>query len=293
MNDINKKNGTGKIREILKRTLYRGYIARQRCVFPFRKNTPATLSAGILACLLWGMAGRICPALAAPLPGVGFSFSRVVMMEENRGGATVDVRNTTPDVYLMQSRVVGADAATGMPVERKEGPAPFLVLPPLKRVEAQGTLPLRIVAAPAGTARLPHDRESVFFLAVRAIPALPAPETVKDGKGRVTVALANYIKLYWRPKGLKSAAISDVADTLSFSRDGDRLKVTNPSAYYLTFRSLTVGGKPVVDAALAAMVPPRGSQDYPLPDGVTGGTVSWRLIDEYGLPTSEQQETVR
>lgn len=246
--------------------------------------------------LLLTMTGGLLTAQAAQLQGVGFSYSRVVMMEENRGGASVDIINNTPNVYLMQSRVLGADAATGMPVDLKDGEAPFLVLPPLKRLDAQGSLPLRIVASPAGTARLPRDRESVFFLAAKAIPSLAETEAgkgVNDGKGRIAIALVNNIKLFWRPKGLKSEAIGNVANTLSVSRDGDRLKVTNPSGYYLTFSSLKVGGQPVPAEALRAMVPPRSAQDYPFPKGITGGPVSWMLIDEYGLPTKEQQGIVR
>ncbi|EHN8908240.1 molecular chaperone [Enterobacter hormaechei] len=256
---------------------------------------------GLLRTLLPGLlltvTGGLFTAQAAQLQGVGFSYSRVVVMEENRGGASVDIVNNTSNVYLMQSRVLGADAATGMPVDLKDGEAPFLVLPPLKRLDAQGSLPLRIVASPAGTARLPRDRESVFFLAAKAIPSLAETEAgkgVNDGKkGRVAIALVNNIKLFWRPKGLKSEAIGNVANTLSVSRDGDKLKVTNPSDYYLTFSSLKVGGQPVPAEALRAMVPPRSAQDYPLPKGITGGPVSWVLIDEYGLPTKEQQDIVR
>lgn len=259
-----------------------------------RPNTCAMR--GLFACLLWGMTGGALNAQADQLQGVGLSFSRVVMMEERRGGATVDVNNNTSNVYLMQSQVLGADVATGMPVALTDGAVPFLVLPPLKRLDAQVSLPLRIVASPEGTAKLPHDRESVFFLSTKAIPSLSeadASNEGKDGKGRVAIALVNNIKLFWRPKGLKSEAIGNVANTLSFSRDGDRLTVTNPSGYYLTFSSLKVSGQAVPAEALRAMVPPRGTQNYPLPRGATGSTASWTLIDEYGLPTKEQQDAVR
>ncbi|WP_323085981.1 molecular chaperone [Providencia alcalifaciens] len=250
----------------------------------------------LLLGLLLPMAGGFLAAQAAQLQGMGFSYSRVVVMEESRSGASVDINNNTSNVYLMQSRVLGADVATGMPVDFKNGEAPFLVLPPLKRLDAQNSLPLRIQASPAGVARLPRDRESVFFLEAKGIPSLAGTEGskgVNDGKGHVAIGLVNNIKLFWRPKGLKSEAIDDLANTLSVSRDGDRLKVTNPSDYYLTFSSLKVAGQPVPGEALRAMVPPRSSQDYPFPKGVSGGTVSWTLINEYGLPTKEQQGAVR
>ncbi|HBC7422434.1 TPA: molecular chaperone [Serratia marcescens] len=263
-------------------------IAAFPCAVFFHQNKSISVLVGILGCLLFAVAG-IRGAYAAPLSGVGFSFSRVVLMADKRGGATVDVNNNTPNVYLMQSRVVNADPATGMPVEPGNNTAPFLVLPPLQRVDAQQRLSLRIIASPDGTAKLPQDRESVFFLATKAIPSVPS----KGDKGHMAIALVNNIKLFWRPKGLKSEVIDDVSNTLTISRDGNKLKVTNHSAYYLTFFSLTVGGQAVSPEALRAMVPPRGSWDYPLPKGITGGTASWKLIDEYGLPTKEQQSVVR
>lgn len=257
-----------------------------------RGTTPRMRLQQVLRLGVLGLCGLALSSHASLPAGVGFSFSRVVLMAEKRGGASVAVTNNTDNVYLMQARIQKADAATGLPVETPAGtpPPPFVVLPPLKRTDAHSELPLRIMVTPDNA--LPKNRESVFFLTVKAIPSVAPPTDKEKGQGRVILALANSIKLFYRPAGLKDAALADVAKTLTVQRSGSEIKVTNPSPYYITFSSLSVNGKAVDNAALAAMVPPYGARAYPLPAGVSVGKVSWRLIDEYGLLTDAQQAAI-
>ncbi|MGV3346226.1 molecular chaperone [Enterobacteriaceae bacterium LUAb1] len=231
---------------------------------------------------------------ASPLKGIGFSLSRVVMMATGRGGAAVEVTNNTDTDWLMQSRILHADVLTGMPLQAdiQLTSPPFLVLPPLQRLEANSVLGLRIVEAPADVIRLPKDRESVFFLSAKAIPSVKQPDRNKHGTGSVAIALINNIKLFYRPAGLQQAVLDDLVSALSVRRQGDRLLFINPSAYYITFASLAVNNKDVDSAALQAMIPPKGSQTYPFPHGTNGGDVSWALINEYGLTTKAQHQNV-
>ena len=226
----------------------------------------------------------------ADLPGIGYSFSRVVLMATDKGGATVSVINNSNDVYLMQTQIHAGDANTGMPMMTNSGAlsVPFHVVPPLKRVEPNANLPLRILATPLAKAQLPENRESVFFISVKAIPSTPTP-TEKDEPqgGNLVLALVNSIKLFYRPESLQKDAVVTMASSLTFRQQGDKLYVSNPSVYYATFYSLYVGGKEVTGDTLRAMVPPTGEQVYTLPGGTAGKEVRWRLIDEYGLETDE------
>lgn len=245
--------------------------------------------------LLLGLLAGVAPGARAELPGVGFSFSRVVLMEEDKGGATVEVRNNSDNLYLVQSQIHAADANKGRPVNESPGDValPFMVLPPLKRLEPHAELPLRILATPEARERLPRDRESLFFISSKSIPSVPAPsDDEKKSGGRVVLALVNSIKLYYRPAGLKKQAMDEVAASLTFSRTGKELRVHNASAYYITFSSLSVGGAALNSNELQAMVPPKGEQAYLLPARATDSVVRWQLIDEYGLPTDEQSRDV-
>ncbi|EBB6210766.1 MULTISPECIES: molecular chaperone [Enterobacteriaceae] len=234
------------------------------------------------------------PAKASQPKGIGFSLSRVVMMAVKKGGSIVEVRNGTDKIWLMQSRVLAADPDQGIPVAPSSAESlPFLVLPPLKRMDARDSLILRVVAAPQKTAKLPKDRESLFFLSSKAIPAISVTGRNTAHTGSVSVALENDIKLFYRPAGLAEEALDDVAGQLQVRLDGDKLRFTNPSPYFITFAFIQVNGHAVADKALRPMIGPKSSQLYPLPQGVNYGDVSWALIDEYGLLTKTEQKNVR
>ncbi|WP_181899100.1 fimbrial biogenesis chaperone [Citrobacter koseri] len=254
-----------------------------------------------MLCQVSGAAAGQRPAGPVKYPGFGLGFSRVVVAEGDRSSGQVTAVNNSDNVYLVQSRVWPADGTTGYPLtgarddkDNNRVPVPFLVTPPLKRLESWSTMQLRIITTPDN--HLPADRESLFFLSSKAIPSV-AP--VKADPGRVTaqmsMALQSFIKLYYRPKALDQYAIFDgkVAPRLTFSRpDGGHIRVTNPTPYHITFAVLTVGGKAVDAEKRRAMVPPLGDYDYPLPDGTTGREVKWQIIDEFGLVTNEQHMTL-
>ncbi|MEH4266360.1 molecular chaperone [Klebsiella aerogenes] len=229
------------------------------------------------------VAGASFPVRAAGYPGFGLNASRVVVMGDARGGTLVTALNNSTNVYLVQSRVLPADGLSGYPQYQAKSKVPFLVTPPLSRMEANSQLPLRILNMPGNG--LPQDRESLFFLLSRAIPSVTPRDSKAGGGPQVVMALEQYVKLFYRPAGLSPTAIFDdaVAPALRFARVNGRLQVTNPTPYHITFGLLTVNGKSVDAAALRRMVPPMGQQDYPLPAGVTGGPVAWQIIDEFGL----------
>lgn len=263
-------------------------------------------STGGGAVILCAMVLLPSPARAEGYPGFGLNASRVVVMGDAKGGATITALNNSDNVYLVQSRIFPAQGLTGYPVDKRPDDSvvtPFLVTPPLQRMGPQSRLPLRILVTPQHT--LPEDRESLFFLSAKAIPSVSPPDAVAGKKAggagsisssaRVVMALQQFIKLYYRPAGLKPHAIfdGDVAQHLTMRLSGTRLHVDNPTPYYITFGVLKVNGKPVDQTALRVLTPPKGGQDYPLPAGVTRGTVEWQVIDEFGLVTQVQTQTLR
>lgn len=244
------------------------------------------------------------PAGTVRYPGFGLGASRVVLMQGDASTGQVVAVNNSDSVYLVQSRIWPADGGTGYPLTRegeKKASVPFLVTPPLKRMDSWSTLQLRILVTPDN--QLPSDRESLFFFSSKAIPSEGSgePEKVAAGTGstaRMSMALQSFIKLYYRPKGLGPHAIFDgeVAPALSVNRTPDgHLRVVNPTPYYLTFGVLTVDGKAVDAEARRAMVPPKGEHDYPMPAGAgrKGAVVKWQLIDEFGLVTDEQHQVLK
>lgn len=255
----------------------------------------AGLMAFVMAVCAVVAAGAAAPARGEGYPGFGLNTSRVVVMGDAKGGTMVTALNNSDSVYLVQSRVFQADGLGGYPLYQGGATPPFMVTPPLGRMGPNSRLPLRILTTPDNG--LPKDRESLFFLLAKAIPAVSAQdekgkEAVSREKPKVVVAMEQYVKFFYRPAGLKPHAIFDgeVANKLHFSLVNHRLQVSNPTPYHITFGLLTVNGKSVAAEQLRRMVPPKGRQDYPLPPGVTGGAVAWQIIDEFGLMPAKQTQ---
>lgn len=153
----------------------------------------------------------------------------------------------------------------------KGSKAPFIVTPPLFRINAGEENILRIVRTGGG---LPEDRESVFWLNVKSIPAT---DDSKPHNNVLQVVVKSRLKLFYRPAGLEGQP-ETAYHHLSVARSGNRLTVSNPTSYYISLFTLKVDGREIKEAD---MVPPKGSVTFPLASA-TASTVTWQAISDYG-----------
>lgn len=163
--------------------------------------------------------------------GIVMGGTRVVYQEGKRE-ATMTVTNAdmqTP--YLVQSWVDNASA-------EDKRPAPFVVTPPLFRLEPEQQNVLRITFTRGA---LPADRESMFWLNIKSI----AP-TQKEDANKLQINVKSRFKLFYRPQGLKGEA-KDAWMHLTFSVQGNQLVANNPTPYHISLFSLTVGGKALAE----------------------------------------------
>ncbi|WP_156293933.1 fimbrial biogenesis chaperone [Serratia oryzae] len=240
---------------------------------------------GWALCLFSIAAGTTHAQAASATPqGISFQVLRVIYLESDKKGVTLTASNSNPYPYLMQSWIQPVDTATGNVAEGKHPAMPFIVTPPLARLEANSDLTLRIRR---NAVVLPADRESVFFISMKAIPAQAAPEQRTEDK-QMVLTVTNNMKVFYRPEGLVKRAVADMAPKLKFRRDGNQLIAENPTPYWLTFSHLKVGTAALDKAQLRLMVPPKGQQHYTLPN-TASGNVTWQLIDEDGWDTPAEQ----
>ncbi len=221
--------------------------------------------------------------------GITLQSTRVVYPGQEKNGITFTVTNNTTQPYLLQTRVIPlaaepTDESHVQAPQQESHKVPFIVLPPLQRFEPAEALALRIRLT---NQTLPTDRESVFVLSLKAIPS----QSTTDGSSRLVLAMQNNLKLFYRPEGLPAYSSEQLAGKLRFQHQGTDLKVTNPTPYYMTFSSLSVGTHPVEGTALSKWIPPFGEQAYPLPRDAQG-TVKWKLIDGDGRVTPEQSRSL-
>ncbi|PKH22191.1 fimbrial chaperone protein [Enterobacterales bacterium CwR94] len=233
-------------------------------------------------CLL--ISGNVLAQQQEPPPsGISFYVLRVIYSAEERQGAALTVYNKSNTPVLMQSWIRPVDSATGDVETGWQGvPAmPFILTPPLTRLEANSDITLRIRR---NGVPLPQDRESVFYISMKT---LPPQKTTGD---QMVMTVVSNMKVFYRPQGLVKRAVAKMAPKLHFHRQHDQLTAINPTPYWLTFSRLSVGGSPLEKPALRLMVPPYGQQSYRIPASATG-TVSWQLIDEDGWDTPVAQQS--
>jgi P pilus assembly chaperone PapD len=102
---------------------------------------------------------------------------------------SLSVRNPDSTPYLIQTVVSNLNDDAQKP--------PFVITPPLYRLNGGKENLMRIILA--GT--LPQDKESMYWLRVKAIPSAPRE------KNTLQIAVATSIKLIYRPDALKGADV--------------------------------------------------------------------------------------
>ncbi|MEO3989994.1 fimbria/pilus periplasmic chaperone [Pseudocitrobacter cyperus] len=177
--------------------------------------------------------------------------------------ATITVENANSDAPFLIQSWVRSDNASAEEV-------PFIVTPPLFRLNARQKNVLRIINTGGN---LPQDRESLFWLNIKAIPT-SVPE---DQQNKLVLAVKSEFKLIYRPKALTQKP-EDVTDKLRWQQQGGRLIVNNPTAYYMNLANVTVGGVKIKEARYLA---PFSNDQFSLPSGAHG-QVTWALINDFG-----------
>lgn len=216
------------------------------------------------------MAGLLLSSAQA-LAGIVVGATRVIFNADKRE-AELTVENPTKSIpYLVQSWIDNFSESDTQKV-------PFTMTPPLFRLDSGQENILRIIPT---SAALPQDRESVFMINVKSIPS-----SEESAKNQLQITVRTRIKLFWRPAALNNEDAAKAYESLTFSRQGSNVVVSNPTAYYVSFYSVNIGGKEIKDAG---MVAPRGT----LPLKTTAsGQVSWKAIDDFGGITKEAHATL-
>ncbi len=182
-------------------------------------RTPHSVSfmATVLLLLLFACHSTIANA------AVALGATRVIYLA-NQKQVLLPVTNNDPaSVYLIQSWIENAG-------DQKD--TQFVITPPLFSMQGKKENTLRIINAT--NHQLPGDRESLFWVNVKAIPAME-----KDQKNENTLQLAiiSRIKMFYRPTHLAMAP-EEAPAMLRFRRSGSKLTLINPTPYFITVTNM-------------------------------------------------------
>lgn len=200
--------------------------------------------------------------LCAQAGGIVLGGTRIIYPLDSRQ-QPISVRNTDDKTtFLVQSWVEGADGQ-----KTKD----FVVTPPLYTGGPGNENMLRLVRTGG---ELPHDRESLYYFNVKAIPSVD--KKALEGKSALILAVVTRVKLFVRPEGLKPRPEAAPAE-LRFRLNGQKITVHNPTPYYLTLTDIKAGKTPLADT----MVSPLSDASIVLPPGAGGG-ITFSTINDYG-----------
>ncbi len=192
--------------------------------------------------------------------GVIIGGTRVIYAGDKKE-ASLSITNPDDLPYLIQSWIE--------PPSTSGSKAPFIITPPLYRLDKKQQNVMRIVL----TGNLAQDKESMFWLNIKSIPSVaPRDNTLQ-------VAVKTRIKLIYRPSALNKSGPEEQADKLKWPRVGDRILVTNSTSYYMNFNEIKVGSSKIDDVTFVA---PGSTSSYRLPTGGTSIQVEFKIINDYG-----------
>ena len=159
---------------------------------------------------------------------------------------------------------------------------PFIIMPPLTRVEPNTTQSLRIrhTGEP-----LPQDRESLFYLNVLDIPAKPKGEQASESYLQFT--FRSRLKFFYRPAKLPYT-VDKAYDKVVWSLKDNQLTFKNPTPYYITYAAVELKQDETITHTTSEidMIAPFDTQSITLKESPSANQIQWYVINDYGATQS-------
>ncbi|ATF48564.1 fimbrial protein [Citrobacter werkmanii] len=206
--------------------------------------------------------------------GIVLERTRVIY-DAGKKEAALPVANRSENLpYLLQSWVDNVQGtARGQ----------FIITPPLFRLDAGSDSSLRIIKSSGNIA---NNKESLFFINVRAIPAKSQSD---DENNTLTLVFKTRIKLFYRPENLVGKPY-DAYKSLEYKYENNELNIYNPSAYHVVFAGLALG-KTDLTNKIDYIAP--GEHKRLAVSAAAGKTVQWAAINDYGGTTKTETRTLQ
>ncbi|MHA2717268.1 fimbrial biogenesis chaperone [Vibrio owensii] len=116
-----------------------------------------------------------------------------IIYPEGEPFVNVHLKNKSKNVFMVQSWFENEDGT-----KANQNEVPFVVLPPLAKIEPQRGQTLRIIKGIEKS--LPQDQESVFYFNFLQIPSNAAIAEVAASSNKIVVTVKHKVKLFYRPK---------------------------------------------------------------------------------------------
>lgn len=196
--------------------------------------------------------------------GITLDSTRIIYPQENKQ-ITTSIRNTSDNsAFLVQTWI---ENVKGNKIND------FISTPPLFTSARKNENTIRLVYAGE---KLPTDKESLFYFNVKAIPSIDRNEL--SDKNALILAAVTRVKLFVRPKGLKVTP-KEAVNLIRFSKiDNQKIKISNPSPYYMTLTDLKSDKKELP----TVMITPFSDIHVNTPIGFDTSKLMFSSINDFG-----------
>lgn len=144
-----------------------------------------------------------------------------IIFDGDQQSTNITIRNDNAEQpYLAQSWLEDAS-------EKKLVAGPIVATPPIQRMEPKSSSIVRLSTGPE-IAKLPQDRESLFYYNLREIP--PTSTDV----GVLQIALQSRVKLFYRPEAIVAESKKEWTKQLTLTQSAQGYQLNNSTPFYLT-----------------------------------------------------------
>ncbi|HGM5491400.1 TPA: molecular chaperone [Serratia fonticola] len=143
---------------------------------------------------------------------------------------TLKLQNKSSLPLLVQSWMDAGDANAAP----EDSDVPFMIMPPVARIEPAKAQTLRISATP-----MTHhatDRETLYWINVLEVP----PQS-KGENNYLSIAYRNRLKVFYRPSTLADLSAKSM-EQVSWQLQGEKLIAKNPTPYHISYASVLLPG---------------------------------------------------
>ena len=198
--------------------------------------------------------------------------TRVIVTSEAKE-KTVQFNNPDPQPFIVEIKLSDEHDHSSQ--------IPFVAVPPVFRIDPHQGQSVRLISTSAAQL-LPRDRESVFYMNFTQIPALKASER---NDNQLIIAVKSRVKVFYRPETLTGQQ-SEAFKSLRFSLNNGKVKVENPTGYYISIsRARFVSHSQSVTLTDAVMLAPLSSMEWSPAGRMTSlrdGKILITQVNDYG-----------
>ncbi|MCS3433412.1 molecular chaperone [Klebsiella sp. BIGb0407] len=203
--------------------------------------------------------------------GVSLGATRLIYpIDKNQ--VTLKVYNSDKGSnYLVQSWITD---------EKNNKVSDFIITPPLFVIKSDSDNLLNVVYT-GDKNNLPKDREKLYFLNTKVIPSLTEEEQKIDNA--LLISTTTKIKLFTRPTNLHNDSFASY-EKIKCSYENNKLKIENPTPFYMNLSSLRVNGKEI---STAETIAPMTAAFLNTTD--KSKNLKFNFINDYGVQVKDKQ----